>query len=100
MHDRLFWAQSACSRVLRPLVRLALGLGLKHPHLEDLLRDLLLEEARRLWQSQGVPQPNISQLAVTTGLNRKDVTQRVRHTREILPHTEQSSVARTFTLWL
>ncbi len=100
MHDRLSWAQSACSRVLRPLVRLALGLGLKHPHLEDLLRNLLLEEARRLWQAQGVPHPNISQLAVTTGLNRKDVTQRVRHTGESLPHTEQSSVARTFTRWL
>ncbi|TAM43404.1 MAG: hypothetical protein EPN61_08230 [Burkholderiaceae bacterium] len=100
MHDRLSWAQSACSRVLRPLVRLALGLGLKHPHLEGLLRNLLLEEALRLWQAQGVPHPNISQLAVTTGLNRKDVTQRVRHTGESLPHTEQSSVARTFTRWL
>jgi hypothetical protein len=100
MHDRLSWAQAACSRVLRPLVKLALGLGLKYPHLEDQLRDLLVDEARRLWQAQGVAQPNISQLAVTTGLNRKEVTQRVRHTRESLPHTELSSASRTFTRWL
>lgn len=100
MQDRLALVQAACSRVLRPLIRLALALGLKYPVLEDLLRDLLLEEARRLWQAQGVAHPNISQLAVTTGLNRKNVTQRVRHTRESLPHTELSSVAKTFTLWL
>src|SRR3954467_5560175 len=66
MQDRLSWAQSACARVMRPLVRLALGMGLKHPHMETMLRDLLLEEATRLWQRQGVQSPNISQLAVTT----------------------------------
>lgn len=100
MQDRLTWAQSACARVMRPLVRLALGMGLKHPHLEEMLRDLLLAEARRLWQAQGVPQPNISQLAVTTGLNRKEVTARVRHPSDPLPHTELSAAAKTFTRWL
>lgn len=101
MHQRLLWAQAACSRVLRPLVRLALAMGLKHPHLEDMLRDLLLDEARRLWQSQGVARPNISQLAITTGLNRKEVTQRVRATAaETLSHTELSAASKTFTLWL
>ncbi|HYF41753.1 MAG TPA: DUF6502 family protein [Ramlibacter sp.] len=100
MQDRLTWAQSACARVMRPLVRLALGMGLKHPHLEEMLRDLLLAEARRLWQAQGVPQPNISQLAVTTGLNRKEVTARVRNPADPLPHTELSAAAKTFTRWL
>jgi hypothetical protein len=100
MQDRLSWAQSACARVMRPLVRLALGMGLKHPHLEALLRDLLLDEARRLWQRQGVNHPNISQLAVTTGLNRKDVTARVRRPADPLPHTELSAAAKTFTRWL
>jgi hypothetical protein len=99
MQDRLSWAQSACARVMRPLVRLALGMGLKHPHLEAMLRDLLLEEATRLWQRQGVPAPNISQLAVTTGLNRKDVTARVRRPADPLPHTELSAAAKTFTRW-
>jgi len=100
MQDRLAWAQSACARVMRPLVRLALGMGLKHPHLEAMLRDLLLDEARRLWQRQGVAKPNISQLAVTTGLNRKDVTARVRRPPDPLPHTELSAAAKTFTRWL
>ena len=100
MHNRLSWAQAACSRILRPVVRLALAMGLKHPHLEDLLRDLLLDEARRLWQSRGVGQPNISQLSITTGLNRKEVTVRVRESRDTLPHTELSASAKTFTLWL
>jgi hypothetical protein len=100
MQDRLSWAQSACARVMRPLVRLALGMGLKHPHLESMLRDLLLEEARRLWRRQGVANPNISQLAVTTGLNRKDVTARVRRPADPLPHTELSAAAKTFTRWL
>lgn len=100
MQDRLSWAQSACARVMRPLVRLALGMGLKHPHLEEMLRDLLLVEATRLWQAQGVPQPNISQLAVTTGLNRKEVTARVRRPADPLPHTELSAAAKTFTRWL
>lgn len=100
MQDRLTWAQAACARVMRPLVRLALGMGLKHPHLESMLRDLLLEEARRLWRRQGVAEPNISQLAVTTGLNRKDVTARVRRPADPLPHTELSAAAKTFTRWL
>jgi hypothetical protein len=85
---------------MRPLVRLALGMGLKHPHLETMLRDLLLEEATRLWRRQGVGAPNISQLAVTTGLNRKDVTARVRRPSDPLPHTELSAAAKTFTRWL
>ncbi len=99
MQDRLAWAQSACARVMRPLVRLALGMGLKHPHLESMLRDLLLDEATRVWQRQGVASPNISQLAVTTGLNRKDVTARVRRPADPLPHTELSAAAKTFTRW-
>lgn len=75
-------------------------MGLKHPHLEELLRDLLVDEARSLWRAKGVVKPNISQIAVTTGLNRKEVTLRVRHQIDPLPHTELSAAAKTFTLWL
>ena len=57
----------ACARVLRPLVRLALAFGVKHAHLEELLRDLMVDEARRAWLRKG-SEPNISQLSVTTGL--------------------------------
>jgi hypothetical protein len=100
MEHRLDWALAACARILRPVVKLALAMGIKHPHLEELLRDLLIEEAQHSWRSQGVPKPNLSQLSVTTGLNRKAVTAKVRSTTDPLPHTELSAAAKTFTLWL
>ncbi len=100
MHDQIAWVLTACTQVLRPLVRLALSLGVKHAHLDRLLRDLLMDEARALWQSQGVQKPNISQMAMTSGLNRKDVTARMRQgdtqpRAEVLPPT-----ALVFTQWL
>jgi hypothetical protein len=97
--ERTGWALEACARVLRPVVRLALAFGLKHAHFEAMLRDLLIDEARRLWRAQG-GEPNISQLSVTTGLNRKVVTAKVREAEESLPHTESSAAAKTLTLWL
>lgn len=100
MDNRLAWAQAACARVMRPMVRLALAMGLKHRHMEELLRDLLLDEAHRVWRVQGVREPNISQLSVTTGLNRKAVTAKVRDTTDALPSTDVSAAAKTFTLWL
>ncbi|HEX7867350.1 MAG TPA: DUF6502 family protein [Variovorax sp.] len=100
MEHRLDWALAACARILRPVVRLALALGVKHPNLEELLRDLLIEEAQRSWRQQGVKRPNLSQISVTTGLNRKAVTAKIRATVDPLPHTELSAAAKTFTLWL
>lgn len=100
MENQLAWARSACARVLRPVVRLALTMGLKHAQLDELLRDLLLEEARRLWQAEGVAKPNISQLSVSTGLNRKAVTAKVREVSDPLPSSEGSAAAKAFTLWL
>jgi hypothetical protein len=93
------WVLGACERVLRPLVRLALAFGVKHAQLEEVLRDVLLDEARRAWIEKGT-EPNISQLSVTTGLNRKVVTSRVRDATTSLPQTEMSAEARTLTLWL
>lgn len=100
MHDRLSWTQAAFARILRPAVRLALAMGLKHPQLEEVLRDLLVEEARNLWLKKDGSNPNLSQLATTTGLNRKDVTARVRDTRAVLPATESSAAAKAYTAWL
>jgi hypothetical protein len=93
------WVLGACSRVMRPIVRLALAFGLKHSQLELTLRELLIDEARRAWRRTGT-EPNISQLSVTTGLNRKAVTAKVRETAEPLPHTEMSAAAKALTLWL
>ena len=90
---------AAFARVLRPLVRLALHVGAKHAQLDSLLRNLLIEEARRTWLEQGV-EANISQLSVTTGLNRKAVTLIVRDAVEHLPQSEMSAPSKTLTLWL
>lgn len=100
MQDRLSWTQSAIARILRPAVRLALAMGLKHAQLEDVLRQLLLEEAQHLWHIKGVDRPNVSQLSMTTGLNRKEVTARVREPRDTLPSTEGSAVTKAYTAWL
>lgn len=90
---------ATCARVLRPLLRLALRKGVKHPQLDAVLRNLLIEEARRAWLEQGI-EANVSQLSVTTGLNRKAVTLIVRDAVEQLPHSEMSAPAKTLTLWL
>lgn len=97
---QLTWVLGAWARVLRPLVRLALAFGVKHSHLDELLRDIMVDEARRTWLEQGV-EPNISQISVTTGLNRKAVTVKVREEGvEDLPRSELSAEAKTITLWL
>jgi hypothetical protein len=97
--NQLSLALSACARVLRPVVKLAMNLGLKQPHLQELLNDLLLDEARRSWGAKGVS-ANISQLSITTGINRKAVTLRVRTPRDPLEPTELSAAAKTLTLWI
>lgn len=96
---QLGWVLGACERVLRPLVRLALAFGVKHAQLEKVLRSLMVDEARRAWREQGT-EPNISQLSVTTGLNRKAVTGKLREEAASLPQTETSAEAKTLTLWL
>ena len=97
---QLSWALEACARVMRPLLRLALAQGVKHAHLEGLLRELLLDEAQRVWMSDKGTAPSLSQLSVTTGLNRKAVTARVRETQAPLADREMSAAAKVLTLWL
>lgn len=76
-------------------------MGLKHSHLGELLRQLLLDEAFRLWRKKGISEPNVSQLSVVTGLNRKDVSQRLRvGLDDALPFTEESATVKVFTYWL
>ena len=92
-------AFSACARVLRPVVKLALALGLKRAHLQEMLNELLLEEGRASWQARGI-EPNLSQLSVTTGMNRKAVTSRVRMPKDALEATESSAASKVLTLWV
>jgi hypothetical protein len=99
MEKQLAWTLAACARVMRPVVRLALAMGVKHSHLENMLRELLLDEARRAWVAKGI-EPNVSQLSVTTGLNRKAIASQIRDIDASLPRTETSAAAKTLTLWL
>jgi hypothetical protein len=64
-----------------------------------MLRDLMVAEARRAWLEKGT-EPNISQLSITTGLNRKAVTIKVREAPDTLSHSEASAEAKTLTAWL
>ncbi|CAN5790623.1 DUF6502 family protein [soil metagenome] len=66
--------------------------------MQRLLTELLLDEGTHLWREQAV-EPNISQLSVTTGLNRKAITLRVRTPAADAPHNELSAAAKTLTLW-
>jgi hypothetical protein len=75
-------------------------MGLKHAHLERLLRDLLLQEAARILSSEGASRPNISQLSLVTGINRKDVTARVRATDLPNDGDQLPPAAQAFTTWL
>lgn len=97
---QLSWALQACVRVMRPLVKLALAMGLKHAHLDHVLRELLLQEAQRLLTSDKGAAPNVSQLSMTTGLNRKAITSRMRLPQEPPFHRKTSAAARVLTLWL
>jgi len=97
--NQIALAFSACARVLRPVVKLALALGLKQAHLQEMLNELLLEEGRASWRARGI-EPNLSQLSVTTGMNRKAVTSRVRVPKDALEATETSAAAKVLTLWL
>lgn len=92
-------ALAACGRILRPVVRLALSLGLKNTQLQRLLTDLLLDEGTRIWRAQGL-EPNISQLSVTTGLNRKTITSWVRAPDVDVAPPQLSAAAKTLTLWV
>lgn len=95
------WAMGTVARLLRPIVRLALGMGLKHSQLDALLRQSLVNEARDVLIARGGTPTNVSQLAMVTGLHRKDVTSRVREGDDGgLPHTEASPASRVFTRWL
>jgi hypothetical protein len=100
MRDQLAWTLEACARILRPLLRLALRMGIKYAQLDEVVRTLLLEEAHRNFKSEGVGKPNISQLATATGLNRKEVTLRVRGADDepVVPALPPS--AQVFTAWL
>jgi Family of unknown function (DUF6502) len=98
-NHKLEAATAACSNILRALAKFALGAGLKYQQLDALLRLALTDEGQKLASTTRARESNISLLAALTGLNRKDLSQRIRQPHEAL--LENSSVSsRIFTTWM
>ncbi len=97
--SRAYWCGQTCRKLLRPIVRLALHFGLKHKDLDEILRHALIDEALSQTRSEHNKKPNISRLAVITGLQRKDVSDRLvtLEAPEVALHSWPSLV---FTAWL
>lgn len=94
------WCRQTCRQLFRPIVRLALHFGLKHKDLDEILRHALIDEALSQTPADHHKKPNISRLAVITGLQRKDVSDRLvtlEQATQVAPHSWPSLV---FTAWL
>jgi hypothetical protein len=94
-------ALEACERMLRPIMRLALDRGLKYQDIDELIRDLMLDEAARDWAKRNGKEPSGSQLSVTTGINRKEVKKRIlmQVATERLPASGSSLAEQVFWSW-
>jgi hypothetical protein len=97
--DRLILVLEALKRVLGPVVRLALWAGAKHQQVDGLLRLVFVEEARKQLLASGL-KANTSQIAVLTGIHRKDLRERVLHAPDHLPDTQSSQTSRVVARWL
>lgn len=100
MHKQVSWTSSAFARVLRPLVRLGLRMGLKYKQMDLVLRTVLLEEAQALVQAAQPAKSNVSQLSIATGINRKDVSARLAQMTEPPASPPLPPAAQVFTAWM
>jgi Family of unknown function (DUF6502) len=99
MHRKIELVQLAILKLLKPVVKLALNTGLKHVELDQLLRTVLLDEAKKLLSDTG-KRGNVSQLAGVTGLHRKDLSARVKLPHASLVNTQMSVPSRVYTRWM
>ncbi|MEY2860242.1 MAG: hypothetical protein RL392_700 [Pseudomonadota bacterium] len=100
MRDRLDWTLSAVARVVRPLLRLGLHMGLKYNQVDAVVRSVLLEEAQKMLAAESSGKPNVSQLSIATGINRKEVTTRVRATTPYDLSAQLPPAAQVLTAWM
>lgn len=90
--------QTALRRLLQPLVRLALARGLQHRALDELLRVVLVEEARRMLDT-GRSHGLVSRVSTATGLTRREAGRLLGRDTAPLP-VPQSRAAEVFARWL
>jgi hypothetical protein len=100
MQKQLRWTHDAFIRVLRPLVRLGLRMGLKYKQMDQALRTVLLEEAQTLLQSSANAKSNASQLSIATGIQRKEVTARLASPSDAPSEPALPLSAQTWTAWM
>jgi hypothetical protein len=92
--------QRAAEDVLVPLARLCVGHGLPFGRAEELFKRAYVRAAREARRKAGTPaKRDVSQVAVTTGMNRRDVA---RITAELTPRAVQraSPATQVMTEWL
>lgn len=89
--------RALCQAWLRPVVRVCLGYGLKYQDFTELTKTLFIEEAMR--ESRQAKKINISQIATKTGLQRKDLTERLLMPVTYDAQTERSWPVQVFSQW-
>jgi hypothetical protein len=90
--------RAALRAVLYPLVKLAMGKGVRYAEVDELLRDVFVQVAREA--HAGVPvQRSVSRISASTGLNRREVTRLL----QTGPETEaksRSPATEVFARWI
>jgi len=68
---------AALKRLLRPLARLAIGQGIRYPHLADMLKEIFVEAAAEEARASGGRLTD-SRLTLLSGVHRKDIKRLLR----------------------
>ncbi len=92
---------TACTRLLRPLVRILLRNNISHQTLADLAKQVYVEVANSEFGIRGKKQ-TISRIAILTGLTRKEVQRLLapRTSADATPAEEYHRAARVITGWV
>jgi hypothetical protein len=87
----------ACRALLMPLARLAIGRGLHHADLDELLRAAFVEAALEA-HPDVTPHRAVSRVSTATGLHRREVTRLLQ--REPQPAARRTPATQVFTRWI
>ena len=93
-------ALAACRRILPPLIRLLIGLGISAPEFASICRRIYVQAAAdRL--AQKTKRVNRSRIAIVTGLTRAEVTRllKPRAQREAIQHSQLHRAERVLNGW-
>jgi hypothetical protein len=79
---------SAAEAAFRPLARILIDHGVSSPEAESLFRAVCVHEAALAQTERGKKRPNVSRVALVTGLHRKEVGQILRRSPRVDPGLE------------